>query len=82
MLAAGLLVSGAWFGIAILLDGRRCGVIVELAASFASEPLQTASQSAGGNVCSRAQDWMHYLILLVIAVFMAMYLGLGFMRLS
>jgi hypothetical protein len=28
------------------------------------------------------QDWMHYLILLVIAVFMAMYLGLGFMRLS
>jgi hypothetical protein len=29
-----------------------------------------------------AQDRMHYLMVLVIAVFMAMYLGLGFMRLS
>ena len=31
---------------------------------------------------SRAQDRMHYLILLVIAIFMSMYLGLGFMRLA
>ena len=81
MLAAGLLVSGAWFGIAI------CGWSamrrhVELAASFASECFQQLPNPLAETVCGRAQDWMHYLILLVIAVFMAMYLGLGFMRLS
>ena len=81
MLAAGLLVSGAWLGIA------TCGWSamrrhVELAASFASDRFKQLPNPVAETICNRAQDRMHYLIVLVIAIFMAMYLGLGFMRLA
>jgi hypothetical protein len=46
------------------------------------EPLQQLPNPLAEMICSGAQDRMHYLIVLVIAVFMATYLGLGFMRLS
>jgi hypothetical protein len=81
MLAAGLLVSGAWLGIA------TCGWSamrrhVELAASFASDRFKQLPNPVAETICNRAQDRMHYLIVLVIAIFMAMYLGLGFMPLA
>jgi len=81
MLAAGLLVSGAWLGIASSgwsAMRRHC----ELAATFASSRFNQLPNPLAEMICNRAQDRMHYLIVLVIAVFMAMYLGLGFMRLS
>ena len=81
MLAAGLLVSGAWLGIASSgwsAMRRHC----ELAASFASSRFKQLPNPLAEMICNRAQDRMHYLIVLVIAVFMAMYLGLGFMRLA
>ena len=81
MLAAGLLVSGAWLGIASSgwsVMRRHC----ELAATFASSRFNQLPNPLAEMICNRAQDRMHYLIVLVIAVFMAMYLGLGFMRLS
>ena len=81
MLAAGLLVSGAWLGIASSgwsAMRRHC----ELAATFASSRFKQLPNPLAEMICSRAQDRMHYLIVLVIVVFMAMYLGLGFMRLS
>jgi hypothetical protein len=81
MLAAGLLVSGAWLGIASSgwsAMRRHC----ELAASFASSRFKQLPNPLAEMICARAQDRMHYLIVLVIAVFMAMYLGLGFMRLT
>jgi hypothetical protein len=81
MLAAGLLVSGAWLGIAA--SGwaaiRRHS---ELAAAFASNRFKQLPNPVAEIVCSRAQGRMHRLMVLVIVVFMAMYLGLGFMRLS
>jgi hypothetical protein len=81
VLAAGLLVSGAWLGIASSgwsAMRRHC----VLAASFASSNFKQLPNPLAEIICNRAQDRMHYLIVLVIAVFMAMYLGLGFMRLS
>src|SRR5262245_4934429 len=81
MLAAGLLVSGAWLGIASSGWGsmrRHC----QLAASFASSSFRQLPNPVAEMICNRAQDRMHHLMLLVIAVFMAMYLGLGFMRLA
>jgi hypothetical protein len=81
MLAAGLLVSGAWLGIASSgwsAMRRHC----ELAGSFASSSFKQLPNPLAEMICNRAQDRMHYLIVLVIAVFMAMYLGLGFMCLS
>ncbi|HKQ54674.1 MAG TPA: hypothetical protein VJT12_02175 [Methyloceanibacter sp.] len=81
MLAAGLLVSGAWLGIAA---SGWAGIRrhTELAAAFASSRFKQLPNPVAEIVCSRAQDRMHRLIVLVIVVFMAMYLGLGFMRLS
>jgi hypothetical protein len=57
---------------------RHC----ELAGSFASSSFKQLPNPLAEMICNRAQDRMHYLIVLVIAVFMAMYLGLGFMRLT
>jgi hypothetical protein len=54
----------------------------ELAASFASSRFKQLPNPVAEIVCSRAQDRMHRLMVLVIVVFMALYLGLGFMRLS
>jgi hypothetical protein len=81
VLTAGLFVSGAWLGIASYgwaAMRRHC----ELAAAFASSSFKQLPNPVAEVVCNRAQDRMHYLMVLVIAVFMAMYLGLGFMRLS
>jgi hypothetical protein len=81
VLSAGLLVSAAWLGIAI--NGwssiRRHA---DLAGTFASTCFDHLPNPFAEAVCNRAQTTIHYLILLVIAVFVMMYLGLGLMRLS
>ncbi len=80
MLSAGLLVSAAWLGIATCgwAAMRRHG---ELAETFASGCFEHLPNPFAETVSGRSQT-MHYLVMLVIAVFMLMYVGLGFVRLS
>lgn len=81
MLGAGLLVSAAWIGLTVLAWSsiRRHA---ELAGSFASSCFAHLPNPFAETICNRAQTKMHRLVLLVIAVFMFMYLGLALMRLS
>ena len=80
MLSAGLIISAAWVGIAV--EGwsalRRH---VDLAGTFASDCFKHLPPFAE-SICNRAQTRLHHLVLLVIAVFLLMYLGLGFVRFS
>jgi len=81
MLAAGLLVSAAWAGIAI--EGwSSIRLHAELAGTFASASFKHLPNPFAETVCNRAQTRIHHLILLVIAVFMLMYLGLAVVRFS
>jgi hypothetical protein len=81
MIGAGLLISVAWVGIA--LQGwwaiRRHA---DLVGTFASTCFKHLPNPFAETVCSRAYARIHHLILLVIAVFVLMYLGLGFVRFS
>jgi hypothetical protein len=81
MLGAGLLISAAWVGIAV--QGwsaiRRHAY---LAGIFALAYFNHLPNPFAETICNRAQTKIHHLILLVIAVFVLMYLGLGFVRLS
>ncbi len=81
MLGAGLLVSAAWIGLTVLAWAsiRRHA---ELAGNFASSCFAHLPNPFAETICNRAQTKMHRLVLLVIAVFMFMYLGLALMRLS
>jgi hypothetical protein len=81
MLSAGLLVSAAWFCIAT----QAWSAIrqhADIAGSFASNCFKHLPNPFAETICNRARTRTHYLILVVIAVFMLMYLGLGFVRLS
>lgn len=80
MLSAGLLISAAWLGIAAhgwSMMRRHA----ELAGTFASNCFKHLPNPFAETICNRAQTRMHHLMLMVIAVFMLMYLGLGFVRL-
>ena len=72
MLAAGLTVL-AWSAI------RRHA---EIAGTFASTCFERLPNPLAETICNRAQAMMHRLVLLVIAVFVLMYLGLALIRLS
>ena len=53
----------------------------ELAAGFASAGFEHLPNPFAEIICNRARKRMHFLVLLMIAVFMFMYLGLAVMRL-
>jgi hypothetical protein len=76
MLSAGLLISAAWVGMAVLAWStiRR---YADLAGSFASASFKHLPNPFAETVCNRARRRMHLLVLLMIAVFMVMYLGLA-----
>ena len=81
MLSAGLLISAAWVGMAVLAWStiRR---YADLAGSFASASFKHLPNPFAETVCNRAHRRMHLLVLLMIAVFMLMYLGLAVIRLA
>jgi hypothetical protein len=81
MLSAGLLISSAWVGITILAWSalRRHA---ELAGTYASACFKHLPNPFAETICNRAQTGMHRLVLLVVAVFILMYLGLAVIRLS
>ena len=81
MLSAGLLVSAAWVGIAVQ-GWSSIRHHADIAGTFASDCFNHLPNPFAETVCNRAQTSIHYLILLVIGVFILMYLGLGFIRLS
>jgi hypothetical protein len=80
LLAAGLLISGAW--LVITREGwaavRRH---VEIAGSFAASCFQRLPNPFSGDVYGEAQTTIYRLVLLVIALFVVMYIGLGYVRL-
>ena len=80
MLSAGLLISAAWMGIAVQgwSSIRRH---TDIAGTFASACFERLCNPFAQTIRNREQTRMHHLMLLVIAVFMLMYLGLGFVRL-
>ena len=81
MPSAGLLISAAWVGMAVLAWStiRR---YADLAGSFASASFKHLPNPFAETVCNRARRRMHLLVLLMIAVFMVMYLGLAVIRLA
>jgi hypothetical protein len=81
MLSAGLLISAAWIGIAVTgwsVMQRHS----ELAGTFAAHCFKHLPNPFTETIGNRAEARLHHLVLLVIAVFILMYLGLAFMRLS
>lgn len=81
MVGAGLLISAAWALIAVRgwSTMRRHA---DVAGSFASSCFAHLPNPLAESICNRAQTGIHRLILLVIGVFMLMYLGLGYIRLT
>ena len=77
MIGAGLLISAAWLGVQGWSAMKRHA---ELAAKFASARFKHLPNALDETLCDRAQTNIHHLVLLVIAVFMLMYLGLGYIR--
>jgi len=81
MLSAGLVISAVWIGIASL-GWSALKRHAEIAAAFASTRCSHLPNPFTEAFCNRAQARIHYLMLLVIWVFMLMYVGLGLVRLS
>jgi hypothetical protein len=81
MLSAGLLISAAWAGITVLAWSaiRRHS---DIAGTFVAASFKHLPNPFAETICNRAQTRMHHLVLLVIALFMLMYLGLAVIRLS
>jgi hypothetical protein len=81
MLSAGLLISAVWASITVQAWSsiRRHA---DLAGTFASTCFSQLPNPFAETVCNRAQNRMHQLVLLMIAIFMLLYLGLAFLRLS
>ncbi|HEX2449152.1 MAG TPA: hypothetical protein VHK26_13415 [Methyloceanibacter sp.] len=81
MLSAGLLISAAWIGMAMLAWStiRR---YADLAGSFASASFKHLPNPFAETICNRARKRMHLLVLLMIAVFMLMYIVLALLRLA
>jgi hypothetical protein len=79
MIGAGLLISAAWLGITV--EGwSAMKRHADLAAKFASSHFKHLPNALDETLCDRAQTNIHHLVLMVIAVFMLMYLGLGYIR--
>jgi hypothetical protein len=80
-LGAGLLISAAWFLITMQAWSamRRHA---ELAGSFASASFAHLPNPFAETVCNRAQLRIYHLVLVVVGVFVLVYLGLGYVRLS
>jgi hypothetical protein len=80
MIGAGLLISAAWLMVTVLAWSamRRHS---DVAGSFASSCFSHLPNPFALTVCNRAQTRIYRLVLLVIAVFVLMYLGLGYIRL-
>jgi hypothetical protein len=81
MIGAGLLISAAWLGITVQ-GWSAMKRHADLAAKFASARFKHLPNALDETLCDRAQTNIHHLVLLVIAVFMLMYLGLGYVRLA
>lgn len=81
MLSAGLLISAVWASITVQAWSsiRRHA---DLAGTFASTCFNQLPNPFSETVCNRAQNRMHQLVLLMIAIFMLLYLGLALLRLS
>jgi len=81
MLSAGLLISAVWASITVQAWSsiRRHA---DLAGTFASTCFNQLPNPFSETVCNRAQNRMHQLVLLMIAIFMLLYLGLAVLRLS
>jgi hypothetical protein len=81
LIAAGLVISGAW--LLITMEGwaavRRHA---EIAGKLDSACFRRLPNPFSSPVYGKAQTTIYRLILLVIAVFVLMYLGLGFVRLA
>ena len=81
MLGAGLIISAAWVWIAV--EGwSALKRHADLASNFASGCFKHLPNPFAESICNQAQARLHQLVLLVIAVFVLMYLGLGFVRFS
>jgi hypothetical protein len=81
MLSAGLVISAVWLGLCV--EGwSACKRNAETAGTFASDCFKHLPNPFAEPICNRANTRMHRLTLLLIAVFMLMYLGLGFARFS
>ena len=81
MLSAGLIISAAWVGIAVK-GWSALRRHTDLAGTFALDCFKHLPNPFAESICNRAQTTLHHLVLLVIAVFVLMYLGLGFVRFS
>jgi hypothetical protein len=81
MIGAGLLISAAWLLISVLAWSaiRRHS---DIAGTFASSCFRHLPNPFAESICNRAQTQIYHLILVVIAVFVLMYLGLGYIRLA
>ena len=80
MIGASLLISVAWLGIT-LQGWSAMKRHADLARKFASTYFKHLPNALDETLCDPAQTNIHHLVLLVIAVFMLMYLGLGYVRL-
>ena len=78
MLSAGLLISAAWLGITVQAWSAIRGM--PILPENSPRPLQASAESARRDPLRPRADKIHHLVLLVIAVFMLMYLGLGYIR--
>jgi hypothetical protein len=81
MIGAGLLISVAWLGITVQ-GWSAMKRHADLARKFASTYFKHLPNALDETLCDPAQTNIHHLVLLVIAVFMLMYLGLGYVRLA
>ena len=81
MIGAGLLISAAWLGITVQ-GWSAMKRHADLAAKFASASFKHLPNALDETLCDRAQANIHHLVLMVIAVFVLMYLGLGYIRLA
>ena len=79
MLSAGLLISAAWLGIAVQ-GWSAMRQHSEIAGTFAPDCFKHRPNPFAETICNRAQTRMHHLVLLVIAVFVFVYLGLGYVQ--
>ena len=81
MIGAGLLISAAWLGITVQ-GWSAMKRHADLARKFASTYFKHLPNALDETLCDPAQTNIHHLVLLVLAVFMLMYLGLGYVRLA
>jgi hypothetical protein len=81
LLGAGILISTAWF--LITIQGwtvmRRHA---EMASAFAETHLKHLPNPFADIAYRRSGKWIHVLALVVVATFVAIYLGMGYVRLS